>query len=230
MLNRLIESRSQKPRNTSGTIAAATAHGLIIAAAAYATATASPSKPEPPHDQLRWVKSIARSTAVADANRAKHRAGTASHPVIPRVSVDIPSRLPSIDIPLKSASSDREIFETPAARSDEGRGNGASSLNGRVAYDATEVESQVAIEPGMRPEYPAALRASGLEGRVTVEFVVDDKGKADPSTFRVLSATNDLFAQSVRRAVIQSRFKPASIAGKTVAQLVQQLFVFKLDR
>lgn len=231
MLDRLIESRSQKRRNTSGTMVAATAHGLIIVAAAYATATASPSKPEPPVDQLRWVKSLPQSTAApGHASRAKHRIDAASQPAIPRLSVDIPSQLPNVDIPLKSISSDREVFEMPGRRAEEGSGNGPASLNGRLAYDATEVESQVAIETGMRPEYPASLRANGIEGRVTVEFVVDEKGKADPSTFRILSSTKDLFAQSVRRAVVQSRFKPASIAGKPVAQLVQQLFVFKLDR
>jgi len=230
MLDTLIESRSSRRRNTSGTIAAATAHGLIIVVAAYATATASPAKPETPPDHLRWVQPMTQhASRTAEASHTKPRGAASSQPAIPRVSVDIPSHLPSIDIPLRSISSDQETFEVPG-RSDEGNASSGTPGNGRVAYDATEVESQVAIETGMRPEYPAQLRASGIEGRVTVEFVVDETGKADASTFRILSATNDLFAQSVKRAVIRSRFRPASIAGKPVAQLVQQLFVFKLDR
>jgi TonB family protein len=231
MLDTLIESRSHKRRNTSGTIVAATAHGLVIIAAAYATATASPSKPDAPTDHLRWVQPITpRATRASDATPSKPRNATASMPAIPRVSVDIPSNLPSVNIPLRAISSDREVFATVGSRSDQGETNMGPALNGRQAYDATEVESQVAIETGMRPEYPASLRSSGVEGRVTVEFVVDETGKASPSSLRILSSTNELFAQSVRRAVMQSRFKPASIAGKPVAQLVQQLFVFKLDR
>jgi TonB family protein len=99
-----------------------------------------------------------------------------------------------------------------------------------VAYDASEVEAQVAVESGMRPEYPAALRSSGIEGRVVAQFIVAPDGRTDPGSIRILSATNELFALSVRRALMQSRFRAASIGGRRVPQLVQQLFVFKLDR
>ena len=49
-------------------------------------------------------------------------------------------------------------------------------------------------------------------------------------TFKVLKATNDLFANAVRSALPNMRFYPAEVGGKKVKQLVQQSFQFKLDR
>jgi len=62
------------------------------------------------------------------------------------------------------------------------------------------------------------------------QFVVDEKGRVNRKTFRVISSTHQLFSDAVSRALPQMRFKPAKIGGKPVSQLVQQLFVFKLDR
>jgi protein TonB len=80
------------------------------------------------------------------------------------------------------------------------------------------------------PVYPPALRAAGIEGRVVAQFVVDTQGKAARESIRILSSSNELFSESVRKAIAQMRFVPAKIRGKPVAQMVQQLFVFKLDR
>ncbi|MDP9202078.1 MAG: energy transducer TonB, partial [Gemmatimonadota bacterium] len=79
-------------------------------------------------------------------------------------------------------------------------------------------------------QYPEMLRSSGTEGQVIAQFVVNEKGRADRETFRVVSSTHPLFTGAVNRALPQMRFKPAMIGGKPVSQLVQQLFVFKLDR
>lgn len=99
------------------------------------------------------------------------------------------------------------------------------------AYNPFEVDVEtVAIMGTVRPEYPSALRATGIEGRVVAEFVVDERGRVDRQSFRVVSSTHNLFADAVRRALPRMRFKPARIGDRPVAQLVQQLFVFKLDR
>jgi protein TonB len=88
----------------------------------------------------------------------------------------------------------------------------------------------VAIMGTIRPEYPYTLRSAGTEGRVVAEFVVNEKGRADRDSFRVVSSTHALFTDAVRRALPRMRFKPARIGTRPVAQRVQQLFVFKLDR
>ena len=94
-----------------------------------------------------------------------------------------------------------------------------------------QVEKPVSQIPGTgSPRYPDALRSSGVEGEVQAQFVVSEEGKADVSTFKVLKATNDLFASAVRSALPNMRFYPAEVGGKKVAQLVQQSFQFRLDR
>jgi TonB family protein len=70
----------------------------------------------------------------------------------------------------------------------------------------------------------------GTEGQVIGQFVVDEKGRVDRKTWKLVSSTNVLFTDAVTRALPQMRFKPAKIGGKPVSQLVQQLFVFKLDQ
>ena len=76
----------------------------------------------------------------------------------------------------------------------------------------------------------ASLTVSGVEGEVQAQFVVNEEGRADSGTFKVLKATNDMFANAVRTALPQMRFYAAEVGGKKVKQLVQQSFQFKLDR
>ena len=98
-------------------------------------------------------------------------------------------------------------------------------------FDAREVDTQVsALSNQPTPVYPPALRAAGIEGRVIAQFIVDSAGDAVRESIRIVSSTNDLFSESVARAIRQMHFAPARIGTKAVSQVVQQLFVFRLDR
>ena len=98
-------------------------------------------------------------------------------------------------------------------------------------YNPFEVDVEVvAIASSIRPQYPEMLRAQGKEGEVTAQFVVNEKGRVDTKTFKVISSSHPQFTYAVNRALGQMRFKPATIGGKAVSQLVQQQFVFKMDR
>jgi TonB family protein len=78
------------------------------------------------------------------------------------------------------------------------------------------------------PTYPPSLLRRGIEGRVSVRFVVDTTGLADTTTFRVLEATHPAFGQAVREALPHMRFRPAIRAGVKVRQLVEQSFAFRI--
>lgn len=78
------------------------------------------------------------------------------------------------------------------------------------------------------PVYPAELEKAHVEGRVVVEFVVDGTGRADMSSFKVLSSSHDLFTQSVKNVLPSMRFVPAEVGGRTVRQVVQMPFGFKV--
>jgi protein TonB len=59
-----------------------------------------------------------------------------------------------------------------------------------------------------------------------VQFIVDEQGQADMSSFKVLRSTHSAFTESVRRAVSETKFIPADAQGRKVRQLVQQPFRF----
>jgi TonB family protein len=227
MLNTLIESRSRRKRNASGTFVAITAHALIIGGAAYATATAATTPDATPTEVVKIYSP--RSKPHAAPHKASSRATAKAQQTVnvPRISVNVSPNLPPLDIPLAdpSAGAASDFPVSTSATSDV-----PSPAAEPSAYDAAEVESQVAVVSGFRPQYPASLRAAGMEGRVVAQFIVTADGRTDPASIRILSATNDQFGESVRQALLKSKFRAARIGSKNVAQLVQQLFVFKLDR
>ncbi len=98
------------------------------------------------------------------------------------------------------------------------------------AYFEFQVERPVVQIPGVgAPAYPAALRASRVEGEVQAQFVVNKGGQAEVGTFKILRATNDLFAAAMRSAFPNMRFSAAEIRGRKVRQIVHQSFQFRLD-
>lgn len=236
MLNTLLESRSRRSRNGAGATLSAAGHVSLIVVAAYATAAGAP----PPvavdsPAKIVWVNTATpASPAPARAPAASALVPTRS--ALPRplsVSIDIPSTLPPVSVALgaiKPADFAQPSGNNLTATIDTTAG-GSGSGGGRRAYAADEVETPVStIRGGSRPEYPQALRSTGIEGQVIAQFVVDESGRAQRETVRIVSATNDLFAESVRRAVNGMRFSPARIGGRPVPQAVQQLFVFRLDK
>jgi TonB family protein len=95
-------------------------------------------------------------------------------------------------------------------------------------YYDFQVERTATRKDSIAPEYPAVLKASGTEGRVVAQFVVDTAGVADLESLRIVSSTHELFSMAVRRVMPQLRFEPAVIGGRKVRQLVQMPFPFTL--
>lgn len=94
-----------------------------------------------------------------------------------------------------------------------------------------QVEKPVVPFPNNpKPRYPPSLEGVGLEGEVLVQFVVDTTGRAVMSTFKVLKASDFLFAEAVRDVLPSMRFHPASLNGTKRSQLVQAPFGFSRSR
>ena len=62
------------------------------------------------------------------------------------------------------------------------------------------------------------------------QFVVDTTGRVEVATFKVIRKSHDLFEAAVRSALPQMRFLAAEVGGRKVKQLVQQPFVFALQK
>jgi TonB family protein len=96
-------------------------------------------------------------------------------------------------------------------------------------YTALEVDQMVErYAHSAAPVYPPELSARGTEGQVEATYVVDAAGRVDTTTIRVLRSDHPRFTESVRVALAEARFRPATRGGKSVRQLVAQRFRFKL--
>ena len=94
-----------------------------------------------------------------------------------------------------------------------------------------QVDEQVRQLPGLGSlRYPAAMRTANRQGEVLAQFVVDEQGVADMTTFKALKSTDPAFTDAVRTALPTMRFAPARMKGRAVKQVVQQPFTFSLAR
>jgi hypothetical protein len=98
-----------------------------------------------------------------------------------------------------------------------------------TAFSVLEVDEIVErVESSAAPVYPSDLLAIGAQGLVRAMYVVDTTGLVDTATIKVILSSDPRFTASVITALGQMRFRPAKRAGKTVRQLVEQKFSFKI--
>jgi TonB family protein len=126
-----------------------------------------------------------------------------------------------------TASHARRRGERSGARMDQPFGP-APFLAEKV-YSVLQVDQMVErYSSSAAPVYPPELSAQGKEGKVDATYVVDTAGRVDTTTIQVLESDHPRFTESVRTALGEARFRPATRAGQLVRQLVQQRFSFKL--
>ncbi|MFL5500029.1 MAG: M56 family metallopeptidase [Gemmatimonadaceae bacterium] len=70
------------------------------------------------------------------------------------------------------------------------------------------------------------LKAAGITGDVQAQYVVDETGRANVSTFKVLNDADPRLAAAVKASLPTWQFEPATVGGRKVKQLVQQSFQF----
>jgi TonB family protein len=98
-------------------------------------------------------------------------------------------------------------------------------------FSVLDVEQTVErYEGSAAPVYPRDLLAVGAEGLVQTKYVVDSTGRVDTTTIQVVQSDDPRFTESVRTALGGMRFRPAKRGGKTVSQLVEQRFRFRIAR
>ena len=157
--------------------------------------------------------------------------------VVPPV-VNIPTALPSIDLSKAVTNADDFTGKGVAGGTSKGveGGTGKSTDTGKEAgavddnktYMEFQVEKTAALTGGATPEYPESLRSMGVRGQVIAQFVVGENGRYEPGTLKILDASNQAFADAVKKALPGMRFSPAQIGGQKVKQLVQMPFQFQL--
>jgi protein TonB len=74
------------------------------------------------------------------------------------------------------------------------------------------------------------LRSANVEGEVLAQFIVDEDGVVDSTSFSVVRSTHELFTNAVLGSIRSFRFYPAQLNGQRVKQLVQMPFQFSLTK
>jgi periplasmic protein TonB len=216
MLETLLESKPRGSRSTAGTIASVTTHTALIAAAVFATAQAR-VHPRVAGETLRAVyfpPSVPQVHTPRSAPAAPTRTLDGHRMIFVGAHIDI--ALPAIDITtVVSKPGDFASASTGALRPD---GVETPAVPHGSPFRADQVARQVGLISGARPPaYPESLRSAGIEGKVLVEFVVDERGQPVQGSIRIVQSDNALFADAVRIALGRLRFTPAEVGGKKVS-------------
>jgi protein TonB len=158
--------------------------------------------------------------------------------VVPPV-VNVPTDIPTVD--LSKALTNESDFSGKGVEGGSSKGvKGGTGNDGDTGKEAgtadhgpyMEFQVEKAVEKigGDAPEYPVGLKSSGIEGEVMAQFVVNESGRYEPGTLKILKSSNPGFTAAVKDALPRMRFSAAQIGGKKVQQLVQMPFQFHITK
>ena len=218
----LLESGA-RPRSAKGgwTLASAAAHAGLVTAAVVATAHTAPRAIEPVRqDTVIYIDPVQRAPREATSTSDW-----------PRLPIDGPV----IEVPRVPVPGPVDLTRTNIEPTVIGEIGSSTPLPGGPTAPATGVYSASMVERTVapradnpHPNYPAQLRATGLQGSVVVRFVVDTSGAVEQGSIVVLESTHDAFSDAIRVWLPRTRYFAAEVAGRHVRQLVQQRVEFQL--
>ena len=89
------------------------------------------------------------------------------------------------------------------------------------AYLASEVEQRAqAIRMPVPPPPPGGTTVS--ESEIRTSFIVDADGTVDISSFRAIGGATEELIESMRQSMLSRKFRPATICGIPVRQVVEE--------
>jgi len=177
----------------------------------------------PPPAESRWSRSTDSTSAFAPDPRALLRQ-LVSHPDL---QLEIrPSGKSAQLIRFNARGLERHMAQVDAACPPGRNGDGRAADQ---VYSEATVDERAEIVSAPPPEYPPALRHAGLQGRVTVQAVIDTLGRAEPASLKVIARPNSAFDQSARAYVLHAVFRPARVKGRAVRVLITVPVDYRID-
>ncbi len=236
MFNNLIESKAKKDKKAAGTMMSVVLHSGFILLAVYATASAGIEAEKTRQENIKFVETPKAKEVEVKKEEPPPPEKVAVVPPpkgfqVLRAPVEIPIEIPKIDLSKRVTNEEDFSGKGVAGGTATGVAGGKPiDLSSNQTYFSFQVEKQVEpISSTQQVAFPEALRSSGVGGDVAAQFVVDTLCRVEPGSFKVLKASNDLFAAAVRSHLPRMRFHPAEVGGRKVRQLVQQGFVFNIQ-
>ena len=164
--------------------------------------------------ESRWSRSTDSMSAFAPDPRALLRQ-LASNPDL-RLEIR-PSGKSAQLIRFNARGLERHMAQVDAACPLGGNGDGRAADE---VYSEATVDEPAAIVTAPPLEYPPALRHAGLQGRVSVQAVIDTLGRAELASVKVIARPNTAFDESARAYVLHAVFRPARVKGRAVRVLI----------
>ena len=233
MFEQLVESRPKRERTAGEMVVSVIVHGVLVLGATLATRGAAETLDRRNRDTTAFVM---RPTEPPPPPPVDHRVANALA-VAPRpqgfqvVSPPdhVPTTIPPVDLTERFNPKDFS-GRGLAGGVDHGpqRVTGLDSIVTGDQFTIDQVDDQAVYVDGPGPKYPAVLKAAGVEGSVTLEFVVSAAGRVEAGTVVVTGSTNGGFEPAAIDAVKASRYRPAKIRGQAVRQLVRQVVRFTI--
>ncbi len=114
-------------------------------------------------------------------------------------------------------------------RPDNQLGLSNTEVSAQGIYQETELSDPPVLLEFTRPVYPARLREAGVEGLVTVTYVIERGGRVEPESVVIVSSDRPEMAESVRVALATAMFRPGRFHGQPVRVQVRQTVRFAIS-
>jgi len=236
MLNVLLESKAVRTKRMGGTLMSVLVHGAIITgvvALGVRPASVDARTPDFPKGPTIYRIPVQPRTETRTDDRRPTHADRPSAPthtwILPRVD-NVPPGIPPVDLTVAPITDVTEFTRGVSPSSGGTDGRALSGPPDGVLEERYVDRAPRILGTPVQPVFPTLLRERGINGRVSVQFVVDTLGRAEMSGLRVVEASDPLFAQSVRAVLPRYRFSPGEVGGQKVRTLVQLPFDFTLVR
>src|SRR5216117_153191 len=162
----------------------------------------------------RWSRSTDSTSAFAPDPRGLFRQLVSN----PDLRLEIhPSGKSAQLIHFNARGLDRHMSQVEAACPPGGNRDGRAADQ---VYAEAAVDERAEILSAPPLEYPPALRHAGLQGRVSVQAVIDTLGRAELASVKVIARPNTAFDESARAYVLHAVFRPARVKGRAVRVLI----------
>jgi len=197
-------------------------HAAIVVGALWATRAAAAviADPGPVEIDLSW-------TPRTDPNPNPGPSGGSLLIGPPPIS-EVPRTLPPID-PVTVGTAPVDPRTVPATIL---TGFGTDTLDphtGSAAaiYQESEVDDLPVLMSAPAPRYPRVMAEAGIDGSVTLSFVIDAEGRVVAGSAKVIRSSHPQFVPAAEEAVYASTFRPARRRGEGVPVLVRQTVAFR---
>ncbi len=226
MFDLLFESRPARVCLVGHSLLSFALHGGLIGGAVVLTQRAPLSpRPLPEVIDLAFPIPVTEPIRTAASSSSGEPVLSAPPPLSPQflTSTSDPGTLDPLPLPTTPLTGDR--IDLRRLVHSEVATDGILSLDGGPGVHDLP-DSLPALLHSASPTYPEALRAAGVAGRVSLEFVVDSTGHALAESVVIEASDHPAFSAAARRAILESRYRPARRAGRVLAARVRQVVVF----